>query len=228
MPYLTTKENEMPSAEPQGCLTALLSLFGVMPKPGAAAPGPLPYSLRDDFLSPAEFSFYRVLLTVVRTQLTVCPKVNLADVFFVSQSSERQSYHNRIDRKHVDFLLCDPKSMRPRCGVELDDASHGKTSRQERDRFVDEVFQAAGLPLLRVTAQSAYNPAALLDVLKLRLSGSKAAVPPVPPGPNQSSIMCPKCGVPMVQRVAKKGDRAGLSFYGCPNYPKCRETLQSV
>jgi hypothetical protein len=52
--------------------------------------------------------------------------------------------------------------MKPRCGVELDDSSHARPDRQERDVFVDEVFEVAGLPLLRVPAKSAYSPAALL------------------------------------------------------------------
>ena len=36
---------------------------------------------------------------------------------------------------------------------------------------------------------------------------------------------CPKCGVPMVIRVAKSGDRKGQQFWGCPNYPKCRQII---
>ena len=33
---------------------------------------------------------------------------------------------------------------------------------------------------------------------------------------------CPKCGKPMVKRTAKRGDRAGKPFWGCPDYPHCR------
>ena len=40
--------------------------------------------------------------------------------------------------------------------------------------------------------------------------------------PNEVAILCPKCGAPMVKRTARKGPRAGKSFYGCSNYPKCR------
>jgi len=36
---------------------------------------------------------------------------------------------------------------------------------------------------------------------------------------------CPKCGDPMVKRVAKKGDNAGAEFWGCAKYPKCRATI---
>ena len=39
---------------------------------------------------------------------------------------------------------------------------------------------------------------------------------------NEVSILCPKCGAPMVKRTARKGARAGKPFYGCSNYHKCR------
>lgn len=35
---------------------------------------------------------------------------------------------------------------------------------------------------------------------------------------------CPKCGSPMVLRRAKKGANAGSRFWGCSNFPGCRET----
>jgi ssDNA-binding Zn-finger/Zn-ribbon topoisomerase 1 len=36
---------------------------------------------------------------------------------------------------------------------------------------------------------------------------------------------CPQCAVGVLQlRTVKYGDRVGLSFFGCTNYPKCRHT----
>lgn len=37
---------------------------------------------------------------------------------------------------------------------------------------------------------------------------------------------CPKCGIPMVKRVAKKGDNIGEEFWGCPNFPRCRQVKE--
>ena len=33
---------------------------------------------------------------------------------------------------------------------------------------------------------------------------------------------CPRCGNTMVLRTAKRGSNAGIQFWGCSNYPKCR------
>lgn len=41
---------------------------------------------------------------------------------------------------------------------------------------------------------------------------------------SQESMKCPLCGGRLVQRTAKRGERAGKPFIGCSNYPKCRYT----
>lgn len=226
--------------EPAGCLGVLLGVFGRTGRGWVEEE--LPYRLRDDFLSPAERSFYWVLQGALADAAVICPKVNLADVFFVARPRENQAYRNKIDRKHVDFLLCDQQTMRPLCGVELDDASHARKSRADRDAFVDEVFAAAELPLVRVRVRAGYNPQELRDEILPRLGGAggegrergntartaRAAdrrsrdereLPDLETRP-----MCRQCQVEMVERTAKRGSRAGERFYGCPNYPRCRET----
>lgn len=42
---------------------------------------------------------------------------------------------------------------------------------------------------------------------------------------SQQPPFCPRCGSPMIQRLAKTGDRAGKPFWGCTQYPKCRGTI---
>lgn len=217
----------MDNAEPKGCLTALLRLLGIrLSGPTTPAEDDLPYRLRDDFLSPAELSFFRVLQLAVKDRATIATKVNLADIFFVSHKGAGQSYRNRIDRKHVDFLVCDPATMTPRCGIELDDASHNRRDRQHRDRFVDDVFRAAGLPLLRVPARSDYDLQTIRSQIAAHLTGGPITAPAATPAPpDRRTPTCPKCQVPMVQRKATRGRNAGTAFWGCSNYPRCRETL---
>lgn len=36
---------------------------------------------------------------------------------------------------------------------------------------------------------------------------------------------CPSCGVKMVLRTASRGSNEGSEFWGCPNYPRCRQTF---
>lgn len=40
-----------------------------------------------------------------------------------------------------------------------------------------------------------------------------------------AATACPKCGSPMVKRVAKTGSHAGNEFLGCSRFPACRGTV---
>ncbi len=52
----------------------------------------------------------------------------------------------------------------------------------------------------------------------------------VPAGQTDSKPMCIRCRVPMIRRTARQGPNAGQEFWGCTNYPKCRQIrpLQGV
>ena len=41
---------------------------------------------------------------------------------------------------------------------------------------------------------------------------------------NREQPICPKCGILMVLRTARKGQDAGSKFWGCSNFPTCRTT----
>lgn len=209
---------------PQGCLTAVLKIFGINLRTTAPSNKTLPYRLRDDFLSPAEFSFYCVLKEAVQGEFAICTKVNLGDLFFVPRSKESRSFLNKIDRKHVDFLLCDIATLKPVLGVELDDSSHSRKDRMERDQFVNAVFDAASLVLLRVTAAKTYRVSDIADSIQQKITSQTALKVEVEHHPEKP--ICPKCETPMVIRTAKKGDQRGQKFWGCSNYPKCREILR--
>ncbi len=212
----------MSAQEPSGCLFFLFRLFGFGGNASSGAEA-LPYRLRDDFLSPAEFSLLKTLQLAIKDSATIFTKINLADLFFVPRSEASQTYRNKIDRKHLDFLLCHNETMKPLLGIELDDRSHECPDRIERDQFVNAVFASAGLPLLHVPVKRAYNVAELSSAIALYLKQSAKPAIPTPPIASTGTPICPKCRTPMLQRTATKGENKGNVFWGCANYPKCRE-----
>lgn len=126
-----------------------------------------PYRCCDRVLSPAEQKFQAALLAALpvlcqRAGRSDAPlvfaKVRLGDVLTTDRdkATERagkdgwQAARNRIDRKHVDFLLCAPSDTRPVLVIELDDKTHQRADRKERDEFLDRACKAAGLPVLHV------------------------------------------------------------------------------
>jgi hypothetical protein len=217
----------------KGCLEGLMSLLWTnrsqveMVTFQSDGKDPMPFHLRDDFLSPAEASFFRVLKGVVKDEFLIFPKVSLKDIFFVSRPRENLAYYNKIDRKHVDFLLCDAGSLKPVMGIELDDSSHQRQDRIERDELVESVFKGAGLPLRRIPARFAYSQEELEDLMRGTVAGATALQPSrsEPWDPTDPAPYCPACGEQMLLRTAQRGANAGSKFYGCPNYPRCREII---
>jgi len=131
------------------------------------------YYLRKALFSAAERSFLGVLEGVLPPGVRVFGKVRLEDIFGVIKGLSRgdsQGARNRINRKHVDFLLVRTSDLAPVAGIELDDSSHDEEDRQQRDALVDEVFKSGGLPLLHVTAQKAYNSAEIRTKLATLLA----------------------------------------------------------
>lgn len=184
-----------------------------------------PYHVRDDFLSFAELSFYQVLKSMMKEYFVICPQVSLAELFFVDHPNINRAAMARIIQKRVDFVICDPATMKPRFAIELDDNSHLRAHRMERDEFVEQVFSAANLPLVRIPAQAAYDTRILAAKFKAALSGEtniQSAPKGIPlqagePSPNY----CPRCGARLAIRVASQGANQGKQFLGCSNYPKC-------
>lgn len=136
--------------------------------------------------------------------------------------------------------------MKPIMGIELDDSSHNRQKRLDRDNFVNDVFGVAGLPLARVKASPAYNLPDLKKYLSSVYHSGKAAYTPTNLEDNEPSVKisvenspqteekhrtnttpptippdCPKCGISLVVRKSRSGEL----FYGCSNYPKCKVTL---
>ncbi len=131
------------------------------------------YELRAAILTKAERSFFGALEQACPESVGLLAKVRLGDVFKPRQGlspSERTGADNRINRKHVDFLLVRVSDLAPLAGVELDDSSHGRAARQKRDAFVDDVFRSCGLPLLHVPAQASYSVAELRSTVANALS----------------------------------------------------------
>jgi hypothetical protein len=139
---------------------------------GGTEPGEdeLPYEKRRYLFTKAEKSFYLVLRGAVPEGYTLFAKVGLRDLLAVRKGTEkRQGFANKIASKHVDFLICDEQWLEPRLAIELDDKSHARADRVERDAFLERACASAGLELLRVPAQASYDQRELQSALSEKL-----------------------------------------------------------
>ena len=99
-------------------------------------------------LTPTEARFHACLEQVSQHRCRIQVKPRLADVF-QHQKHDRSAFA-KVSQKHVDFLICRNDDWMPMLGIELDDDSHLRKDRQERDMFVNALFASTGLPLLRI------------------------------------------------------------------------------
>jgi hypothetical protein len=102
-----------------------------------------------------------ILLEMAEGHYVVCPKVALNDIFYIQRPNENVHFYNKIFRKHVDFLLCEPNSMKPAFGVDLVKPISREETRSA-DQFKEDLFISAGLPLVHVPASEKYELADLL------------------------------------------------------------------
>jgi hypothetical protein len=137
--------------------------------------GALPYRRKDYLLSVAERSFYEVLRQALgEGDCLVFAKVRLLDLLWLPKgTAQAQSHRNRVMSKHVDFVLCSRRELRPQLVIELDDKSHEDEERRTRDALVDRVLGAAGLPILHLSARRTYSTRDLVEQIQSAMSGSR-------------------------------------------------------
>lgn len=176
-----------------------------------------PYVVKVSMLSDNERRFHHRLDEAIASKpIRISRQVSLQAIFDVIPTSHEQSYKNKIDKKILDFLLEDAKTYKALVGIELDDSSHNRPERQERDVFVNDLFKNAGIPLLRFAVQSDYDVIELARKIDHAIQARQQILASALPTPT-----CYRCGKAMVLRTTRRGVNAGSQFWGCSDYPSC-------
>jgi len=131
-----------------------------------------PFIKKDYLLTRAEKDFYFVLQKAVSNDYLLFSKVRMIDLFYLPKGTGNSRYYhfkNKIQSKHVDFLLCNKENVKPLLAIELDDSSHNAEERIFRDTLEDTVFKQAQLPILHIRVASSYDGNELLSQIKTLL-----------------------------------------------------------
>ncbi|NCU42014.1 MAG: DUF2726 domain-containing protein [Candidatus Moranbacteria bacterium] len=123
----------------------------------------LPYKKQESLLTSKEKEFFTFLLETISSKYFVFPKVRMCDIISVPKMENKEYYHffNKIQSKHVDFLLCNKETLEPILAIELDDSSHKKVTRRLRDISVNAIFESANLPILHIPTAHSYEKEAI-------------------------------------------------------------------
>lgn len=128
-----------------------------------------PYIKKRYLLSRNEREFYEILKESVNDNFLIFSKVRLGDIVIPKRTRlDWNSYFWQVTNKHVDFVLC-TRYSEPVLAIELDDHSHLKPDRIERDVFVNGVLKDSGLPLLRVKQRRSYDKTTLEKEIKRKI-----------------------------------------------------------
>ena len=118
-----------------------------------------------------EMKFYNVLLEIAKElDYILFSQVSLYNIISMQNNldySTHTKYFNKIASKSIDFVLVDKKCRIKLC-IELDDNSHKKKNRIERDNFINELFKELEIDLLRYPVYNVYYK----DTLKRKIQES--------------------------------------------------------
>jgi very-short-patch-repair endonuclease len=108
------------------------------------------YNRKAFLISRPEHEFFNILVEILGDKYHIFTQVHLPTILehkVVGQNWKGAFSH--INGKSVDFVICDKAYIKPLLAIELDDKSHERPDRIERDSEVEGMLQEAGMPLLR-------------------------------------------------------------------------------
>lgn len=127
-----------------------------------------PYSKKTQFLSVAERHFYDALVEAVGPEFMVFSKCRVIDLLDVDAQKHFRAF-NRIKSLRVGFVVVRKGNGEVACAIELGDELSERFDK--KSLFMDEVFAAAGLPLVRFDVQPVYSVLEMQKALVLSFEG---------------------------------------------------------
>ena len=107
-------------------------------------------------LSKNEYHAFKELQKLVTgKEYMIFPKVRLLDLIEPIKGQKKyKTLFYKIQSKHVDFVICD-QNIHVKAIIELDDGSHDRKDRKERDQFVDLILGSVGYTVIHTRAITA-------------------------------------------------------------------------
>lgn len=118
------------------------------------------YKPKKYIITLTELNFYNILLEIAKElDLILFSQVSLYNI--IETKYNNQSAFNKIKSKTIDFVLVDKNNCRIKLCIELDDYTHNRYDRIERDKFINKLFSDLEIDLIRFKASNYYNKEAL-------------------------------------------------------------------
>ena len=168
-----------------------------------------PY-IKASIMNDAEKQLYHFLSNNICQieKLAIFPKVSLTDIINLdTRITQDKNASYKIRYKHVDFLICYKDTLDTICVIEFDNYTHESKEDKDRELFIMQALDAAGIPVARIRRK--IESISRDDLLYADDIINRALAP-----------RCKLCGKKMYPKVARDGHR----FYACEDFINCRHT----
>jgi len=108
--------------------------------------GEWPFYAKKPLSEPEQVLYHRLVAAL--PECIVLAQVQLSRVLGVKKGFSVNEWNNRINRMSLDFVVC-LKDSTVVAAIELDDKTHGATSRVAADAKKDRALAAAAIPVVR-------------------------------------------------------------------------------
>lgn len=125
--------------------------LALIKKQNPVVSGPWPFYAKKPLSPPEQILYFR--LSKALPDHIILAQVQLSRLLGVKKGNNHQSWLNRINRMSADFVVC-RKDSTILAVIELDDASHNESKRQEADAKKDKALDAAGIKMHRWQAKA--------------------------------------------------------------------------
>jgi len=119
---------------------------------------PWPYYARRLLTNPEQVLYHRLVKALPNH--IVLAQVQLSRLLGVKKGVHFASWFNRINRKSVDFVVCQRDGSAV-AAIELDDSTHSRRARQTADATKDKALESAGVRIIRWTVTSLPDESAI-------------------------------------------------------------------
>jgi len=136
---------------------AMLILAGIISRRRRNEPN---YTVKESLMSETEIKYYDALCSIIGDRFILLPQINLASV--IDKESE---YNTRTELfRNVDFGVFD-YDFKPILLIEINDNTHFRKDRMERDKKVASILKKAKLPLVTFWVKDGLDAAEMKHAL---------------------------------------------------------------
>ena len=110
------------------------------------------YYAKSYVMTSRENECFKILNEIFSSKWFVVPQVHLSALLDYRVKGQNWNAAVRhINGKSVDFVLIGKESYKVICAIELDDSTHSRSDRIERDAEIERMFKEARIPLARIS-----------------------------------------------------------------------------